>query len=620
MHSLKSTGIAVLLLAVSVGLYQFSANDHSSSEIDLATELGVSDGSQPIFGQQQPFGQTAFQQQPNNGAYNGGRFNQAQFNGQNQFDGQNQFNGQVNGQLVSSNGYQNRPHQTAQGIQPRYPFQPNVQQNIQPSIPQAAPRQTAPALHAPSFDELRNKFSQTANNTVNSASNQINQALQSNPQFGNLQSNVQNQTAAARDAIGQSFSQVSNQAQDKLSQFNQSVNQTVNQAANSTQNFGNQLAANVRSNVDSLQQNISNSVNDFQHNMPDLSGAKLATKQTIESGRDEGLINALQTEINSAAERVSIDAKSDGDFLAPPIQKTPEISIDSNFSNNDSTPQLEAQPIELTDNAQNRLVSEQSPLGMDLNVQQANLAPPAEITGNKTLGSINQAWVTVEKMVDDKNFRGALGLLTRYYRSDDLSEAQRIKLNDWLDALAGKVIYSSEHHFTTTSYKMKAGETLSDIANRWQVPAQVVYNINRKQIGNEPNVVAGTELKMINGPFHAEVDMSSNTLTLFLKNLYAGRFPVKLGISGNPRPGDYNVVAKSVHGHTWRDADGNDFPPESPENGYGPYWIGMTGSLCIHAISADEISGHAGCVGLSEKDAKDIFGILAYRSKVKVVQ
>ena len=125
---------------------------------------------------------------------------------------------------------------------------------------------------------------------------------------------------------------------------------------------------------------------------------------------------------------------------------------------------------------------------------------------------------------------------------------------------------------------------------------------------------------MINGPFHAEVDMSSQTLTLYLKNLYAGRFPVKLGISGNPRPGDYNVVAKSVHGHTWRDADGNDFPPESPQNGYGPYWIGMTGSLCIHAVPEDEISGHSGCVGMSEKDAKDIFGILANRSKVKVVE
>ena len=601
MHSLKSTGIAVLLLAVSVGLYQFSANDQSSSQNDLATELGISDGSQPELGQQpfgqQPFGQQAFQQPPfqqqptGNVGHNGGQFNN-----------QNQFNNQTNGQLVSSNGFPNQAYPIGQGSQNRQPVQQNTQQNFQPQL-----------ASAPNFDALRNNFSQTASNVTNSATNQVNQ------QFNNLQ----NQAAAARDNFNQNLSQVSNQTQNKLNQFNQAVGQTINQVAKPTQKFGNQLASNFQPNVDALQKNVTQSVNDFQQNIPDPSGAKLATKRTIEPGRDEGLIDALQIEMDDATEKVSVDAKSGGDFQIPPIQKSPEISIDKDFGGSDSKPQLEAQSIELTSDAENRLVSEQSPIGMDLNlqnVQQANLDPTATAIDNSKLANIEQAWVMVEKMVDEKKFRGALALLTRYYRNDDLSANQRTKLNDWLDALAGKVIYSSEHHFTTTSYKMKPGETLSDIANRWQVPAQVVYNINRKQIGNEPNIVAGTELKMINGPFHAEVDMSSQTLTLFLKNLYAGRFPVKLGISGNPRPGDYNVVAKSVHGHTWRDADGNDFPPESPENGYGPYWIGMTGSLCIHAVSADEISGHSGCVGLSEKDAKDIFGILANHSKVKVVE
>ena len=575
MHSLKSTGIAVLLLVVSIGLYQFSANDRSSSNIDLATELGVTDGSQPVFNQQ-PFGQPSYQQ-PSPGNYSG--------NG-----------GQANGQLVSSPQFANQTPHNGQGMQNRYPFQ----QNAQP----AAPVQT---MSSPSFDQLRNKFNQSANNAVGSATDQVNQ------QFNNLQ----NQASATRDNLSQNFSQVSNQAQNQLNQFNQSVGQAVNQTADTAKDYGNQLANNLQSSADSLQQNIKNSVNDFMPNLPEVQSA---TRQTIESSRDDGLIGALQTELNGAAENISIEGNTSGDFLAPPIQKTDQIVIDSDFSSNDFNPQLKAQPIELVNNAKNRLVSEQSPMGMDFNVQQANVDPAANGIDNSKLANIDQAWVVVEKMVDEKNFRGALALLTRYYRNDDLAPSQRTKLNDWLDALAGKVIYSAEHHFTSTSYKMKAGETLSDIANRWQVPAQVVYNINRKQIGNEPNVIAGTELKMINGPFEAEIDMSSQTLTLYLKNLYAGRFPVKLGISGNPRPGDYNVVAKSVHGHTWRDADGNDFPPESPENGYGPYWIGMTGSLCIHAISADEISGHSGCVGLSEKDAKDIFGILANRSKVKVVQ
>ena len=606
MHSLKSTGIAVLLLAVSVGLYQFSASENSSSNIDLATELGVSDGSSPAFGQQQPFGGQPFQQPPNYSNYPN--------NGQMSGHANGQMTGQVNGQLASSHGFPNQTLPPTQGSQNRYPFEQPTQ-NVAPAASTANKantantndfasnlktqlNQSAPTNTAPSFDQLRNKFNQTANNTINSVTNEANQ------QFNNFPAQATNQ-----------FNQLSQSA-------NQNVNQAANQAVNATQNFGNEIADQFRSSANSLQQNASNTINDFQQSMPDLSAATSATRQSIDTNRDNGLINALQTELNSGGETVSVDTSSGGDFLAPPIQNSPEISIDSDFSKNDFNPDFKAQPIELTSDANNRQASEQTPIGggdIDFNVQQANVVPDFS-AGISSTGNIEQAWPAAEKLVEQKQFRQALRMLTQYYRKDDLTTSQRTKLNDWLDALAGKVIYSSEHNYVPNPYKMKVGETLSDIANRWKVPAQVVYNINRKQIGNEPNVIAGTELKMINGPFHAEIDMSSQTLTLFLNDLYAGRFPVKLGISGNPRPGDYNVVAKSVQGHTWRDADGNDFPPESPENGYGPYWIGMTGSLCIHAVTENEISGHSGCIGLSEKDAKDIFGILANRSKVKVVQ
>lgn len=633
MHSLKSTGIAVLLLAVSVGLYQFSANDEPSSTIDLSTELGVSDGSLPTFSNP-PFSNPALSNPSLNGQPHGqpplahSQFSNPRYPNQQaphptnpQFDGRpypptyppngypqtgmapptgQQFFPQQstprspNAQLVSTGTY---PHHYPQSAstqnqspiqsQHRYPgvsgnnaLQTNGSPFPPPASASPAPPTTQPELTgAPNFDALRSKFNQTA------------------------------------DDISGAVTQQANQQFEKLQQ------QTVGTA----QQFGNQLAADFSNDAQSLKQQLGNRANQFQQSMPDLAAATAATRQTIDGNRDDGLINALQTELNSAAQTISIDSASTSNFSAPSIQNDPEIKIENDFNSNDFSGndfenQLKAQPIELTNDSENRLVSEQSSLSNDFNVQQANLAPPSDTSDPNAVANIDQAWVEVQELVDAEKFRDALVLLTRFYRNDDLTSSQRTKLNDWLDALAGKVIYSTENHFTSTAYKMKAGETLAEIATRWNVPAQVVYNINRKQIGNNPNVAAGTELKMINGPFHAEVDMSSATLTLFLKDLYAGRFPVKLGISGDPRPGQFNVVAKSVQGHTWRDADGNDFPPDAPENGYGPYWIGMTGSLCIHAINDDEIPGHSGCIGLLEKDAKDIFGILANRSQIKVVR
>ena len=109
-------------------------------------------------------------------------------------------------------------------------------------------------------------------------------------------------------------------------------------------------------------------------------------------------------------------------------------------------------------------------------------------------------------------------------------------------------------------------------------------------------------------------------MTLFVKNLYAGRFPVAIGISGNPDVGNFDVKVKSPEGFTWRDASGKEYPAGSPGNGYGPYWMGLSGSLCIHAVPPGTPQGHRGCIGLGEKDARDVYGILSKNSQISIVR
>ena len=574
MHSLKSTPIAVVLLAVSIGLYQVSSTEDTTSGTDLTSQLdqhGQPINSQANLSQPYPNGNQFQHQQP---------FNQFQqtgsvTNGSNAKFASSQM-AAANSSMQVPNGRHSYPQQqiaTPQLAPPQLSQSSQLSRypNQSPEQMVNAPTANVQGLAAPSFDDLRKKFEQ-------------------------------------------------------------------NGTANSISAAGNQLANDLAANLKPAQ----NQFSQLEQSLPDLSQAQSAVVKAIDQTRDESLINALKSEFSdndalpalssaNAPQAISLEAPATASFDASPSIEQPTL-LKASSGGTEFLPNLESQmqelkadseftatPIGSANDSINSLASGHHSEVPELQVQQASMVPDSL---SQTAPSMNleAAWKEVDRLVADEKFRAALGLLTRYYRQSDLSPAQSTRLHEWLDALAGKVIYSSEHHFQETPYVIRSGETLNQIAGRWNVPAQVVYNVNRQQIGDSATIVAGTELKVINGPFHAEVDLSNKTLTLFLKNLYAGRFPIRVGISGDTRPGQFRVVAKSAQGHNWRDADGNDFPPESSENGYGPYWVGLTGSLCLHTIDEGTPEGHAGCIGLQEKDARDIFGILINGSELKIVK
>ncbi len=599
MHSLKSTAVAVVLLAVSIGLYQVSSTEDTTSGTDLTSQLEYQLNGQPNV--PQPYSNGGqFQQQMGSNHYSQpvqqlnqptGQFQQSGSvgNGSNARFASSQMP-VMNNQIPVPNTRYPQQQLTPPQLAPPQLSQPNQLArnfNQAPLQMNHAPAANASGITAPSFDDLRKKFEQNSNtNSISAAGNQL---------ADNLAANVQ----AAKNQVANNFAAATKPVEQKLNQLKQSL--------------------------------------------PDLSEAQSAVVQAIDQTRDEGLINALKSEFNghtdglpalssaNESQSISIEAPATPKLKTSPTPKQP-APITTPAEGNDFLPSLDvrmnelkadseftATPIGSANDSVNSLASGHRSEVPEIQVQQANIAPDS-LSQTAPSMNLDAAWTEVDRLVADNKFRAALGLLTRYYRQPNLSATQSKRLHEWLDALAGKVIYSAEHHFQDNAYVIRSGETLNQIASRWNVPAQVVYNINRQQIGDSATIVAGTELKVINGPFHAEVDLSSKTLTLFLKNLYAGRFPIRVGTTGNVRPGQFRVVAKSAQGHIWRDADGNDFPPESSENGYGPYWVGLTGSLCLHTIDDGTPEGHAGCIGLQEKDARDIFGILINGSELKIVQ
>jgi hypothetical protein len=233
-------------------------------------------------------------------------------------------------------------------------------------------------------------------------------------------------------------------------------------------------------------------------------------------------------------------------------------------------------------------------------------------------------WPVMDQLVEVEDYRTALSLLSRFYKDQSLNGPQRQRLLGWLDALAGKVIFSAEDHLSGQPYTVQANETLTEIANRWQVPVALIANVNGGQasgnLADREIIPAGTRLKQIEGPFHAELKLSARVITLYLGDMYAGRFPVAIGTSGQPRPGVFDMVLKSEVGYVWKDVHRREYPPGSPENGYGTHWMGFSGSLCIHSVPENASEGHGGCIGLAPDDAADLFAILSQASKLTIVE
>lgn len=238
-------------------------------------------------------------------------------------------------------------------------------------------------------------------------------------------------------------------------------------------------------------------------------------------------------------------------------------------------------------------------------------APPS-----RNLGAVNfqRDWQAAQRQINNGEFQQALQSLSKYYQSADLSPSQHEVLLDVLDALAGKVIYSTEPLMDEPLFLVR-GESLPEIARRYNVPSQLISNINGLR---DPQVLLnGKELKVIRGPFRAEVSLSQNQLTLFLGDLYAGRFDISVG-DEPAEVGTYSVQ-HVPEGRNYYSADNRvNIPAGDPRNPYGAHFLDLGRGVSIHGSAAAGNSEHRGCISLAPRDARDVYNILSDGSTVTI--
>ena len=230
--------------------------------------------------------------------------------------------------------------------------------------------------------------------------------------------------------------------------------------------------------------------------------------------------------------------------------------------------------------------------------------------------AFDKAMRTAQSYVREGQYRDALYTVSIFYNSPDLEPGQHSDLLDLLDPLAGEVVYSTKH-LLESAYEVRRNETLFDIAQRYQVPWQLLKNIN--DVRNPQVLVPGTRLKVVPGPFRAEVDMQRGELTVFLGRLYAGRFPVTLGKDPAPQSGTYEIRDKRSD-RAYYGSDGVTIAPDDPRNPFGGFWLDMGREMSIHgsAEQGGASNDRLGCISLSPGDARDVYGILSVGSKVVV--
>lgn len=227
--------------------------------------------------------------------------------------------------------------------------------------------------------------------------------------------------------------------------------------------------------------------------------------------------------------------------------------------------------------------------------------------------ALANAIATADRQREKDQLREALATLSLFYNSPSLSSTDRESLLGRLDWLAGEVIYSTRN-LLEQPYRVSQGETMQDIAAKLEVPWQLLATVNG--VSDPAAVVPGQELKVIRGPFRAEVNLTSSELTLFLGEMYAGRFPIQTGSDPAPKSGSYIVQDKQT-ARTYYSLDGGNIAPGDPRNPYGDVWLDLGNQMCIHG-SAEQAAAGNGCIQLRRTDARDVFGILSRGSAVTI--
>ena len=255
---------------------------------------------------------------------------------------------------------------------------------------------------------------------------------------------------------------------------------------------------------------------------------------------------------------------------------------------------------------------------------------PANPADSLLLSKFTALMVDVQKALDEGRLSEAHLALSHLYGKTELPAEQAKQITALLDQLAGTVIYSRQYYLEPP-YVIQQGETIETIAQKYNVPWELLARINGlippttattdNGVKDHP-LPARTELKVVRGPFDAVVNLDKHELTLLLQGRYAGRFPIAVGRDQPTLEGSYTVREKALS-PAYYGPDGVNISANDPRNPLGHAWIGLTDRIGIHGVNDPQAIGRSdnrGAIGVADRDLQDLYGILSVGSRVTILR
>lgn len=456
--------------------------------------------------------------------------------------------------------------------------------------------------------DYRNQLTDVAQNAANNLSNQANSFVdRANNAIGQAQGAVDQARGMANDFAGQASNAVGNVTEQARGAFGQATN------------AANQLAANAQSQVQNGIDSARQAANDLSLNAEDFPDLPSLDEPAFSAPTNSYAQPANAPAFAAPQQNVAIQQNA-----AAQMNVTPQMNVAS--QQNVAAQNSFISPPTNSGVAQNRMTAvlpPQTTLPQTAPSQGYRPSSPSGASMGVSSKAFASMWRSAQEKINGGMPADALFTLSLWYSNPELSTEQRDSLIPMLDELAGKVIYSQEHHFGPP-HTVQNGETLAQIATRYAITPEYIARVN----GLEPTALLtpGQRLKVVTGPFRAELSRKHREITIFVGSYYAGRFSA--GVGRDLPLGEMALeVAEKSGARPYVDRETTEQTVAGdPGNPYGNYWIGLrvpgaavNPRVGLHSTGDRiESSDTRGCISLSDRDADDLQAILSLGSRFTI--